>query len=268
MSESNSLVPVDQKSVDFYGDDLTAVRADDGRVYVAINQMCSALGLDAQAQRRRMGRHAVLEKGLKGVAELATPGGPQQAYVLRVDLVPLWLSGVRVSAVKEEIRPKLERYQEEAAAVLWEAFQEGRLTAEPGFEELLQQDTDAVQAYKIAMAVVKLARQQILLEGRLGDTELRLENVEERLTTVEEQLTGTDVVTEAQASQISQAVKAVALVLGKKSGRNEFGACYGEVYRKFQVTSYKMVPRRKFEEVMSFLSEWYQTITGSSEVPF
>jgi hypothetical protein len=267
MSESNPLVSVDQKSVEFYGDELTAVRADDGRVYTSLRHMCQALDVDTTGQRQRIQRHKVLNNGL-GVCKIQTPGGTQDTYVLRVDLVPLWLTGIRTSMVREEIRPKLERYQEEAAAVLWEAFQEGRLTAEPAFDDLLQQDTDAVQAYQIALAVVKLARQQILLEGRLGDTELRLENVEERLTTVEEQLSGADVVTGAQASQISQAVKAVALVLGKQSGRNEFGACYGEVYRKFQVTSYKMVPRRKFEEVMTFLSEWYQTITGGSDVPF
>lgn len=58
-------------------------------------------------------------------------GGMQKAGMLRVDLVPIWLSGVRIQAVKEEIRPKLERFQREAAKVLWEAFQEGHLTADP-----------------------------------------------------------------------------------------------------------------------------------------
>lgn len=264
MAEEKALTPIEQKSVDFYGDDLTAVRASDGRVYAGLTQMCKALGIDPQGQRRRAEGHSVLSKGLKGVDNLSTPGGTQSGYVLRVDLVPLWLSGIRVTAVKEEVRPKLERFQEEAAAVLWEAFQEGRLTADSGFEALLQADTDTVQAYKIAMAIVKLARQQILLEGRVGDTEVRLENVEERLTTIEEQFGGQNVVTEDQASQISQAVKAVALALGKQTGRNEFGACYGEVYRKFNVTSYKMVPRRKFDEVMAFLTEWHQGLVGDS----
>jgi hypothetical protein len=266
MTKSNALTLVEQKSVDFYGDELTAVRASDGRVYVGLTQMCNALGIDPQGQRRRGERHTVLSKGLKGVDKLSTPGGIQSGYVLRVDLVPLWLSGIRAAAVKEEIRPKLERFQEEAATVLWEAFQEGRLTTDTNFEMLLNEDTDTVQAYKMALAIVKLAKQQILLEGRVGDTELRLEDVEERLTTIEEQFTGQDVVTEVQASQISQAVKAVALALGKQSGRNEFGACYGEVYRKFNVTSYKMVPRRKFDEVMAFLTEWHQSLVG--DAPF
>ncbi len=264
MADSKALTPIEQRSVDFYGDDLTAVRANDGRVYAGLTQMCNALGIDAQGQRRRVERHAVLGKGLKGVDNLSTPGGTQSGYVLRVDLIPLWLSGIRVSAVKEELRLKLERYQEEAAAVLWEAFQEGRLTADSRFDELLDQETDTVQAYKMAMAIVKLARQQILLEGRMGDAEIRLDNVEERLTTMEEQTTGQDVVTESQAAQISQAVKAVAIALGKQTGRNEFGACYGEIYRRFNATSYRLLPRKKFDEVMAFLTEWHQSIVGDS----
>lgn len=266
MTKNEHFLLVEQRTLDFYGDILTAVRANDNRIYAGLTQMCNALGLDAQGQRRRLERHTVMSKGLKGVDNLSTPGGIQSGYVLRADLVPLWLSGIRVSAVKEEIRAKLEHFQEEAAAVLWEAFQEGRLTTEPGFEDLLEQNTDAVQAYKMATAIVKLAKQQILLEGRLGDSELRLENVEERLTTLEEQLSGQDVITEAQASQLSQAVKAVAITLGKSTGRNEFGACYGEIYRRFNIASYRQLPRSKFEEAMAFLTEWHQSLV--SDNPF
>jgi len=265
MTKNDQLLPVEQKSIVFYGDDLTAVRANDERIYAGLTQMCNALGIDAQGQRRRIENHAILSKGLKGVDKLSTPGGAQSGYVLRVDLVPLWLSGIRVSAIKEELRPKLERFQEEAATVLWEAFQEGRLTTDTGFEELLKQsDNPSVQAYQMALAIVKLAKQQILLEGRVGDTEIRLDNVEERLTTVEEELSGQDVITEAQASQLSQAVKAVAIALGKQTGKNEFGACYGEIYRKFNITSYRLLPRSKFEEAMNFLTEWHQSLVGES----
>ncbi|MBK8129459.1 MAG: hypothetical protein IPK53_11355 [bacterium] len=72
---------------------------------------------------------------------------------MRVDLVPLWLSGIRTSVIKNPAtREKLESYQREAAAVLWEAFQDGRLTADPTFDELLQHDTPEVQAYKMLRA--------------------------------------------------------------------------------------------------------------------
>jgi hypothetical protein len=257
---SKALISIEQKEVEFYGDELSAVRADDGRIYASIRHMCQALSIDDQGQRQRINRHTILSRGLM-VCKLHTIQGDRDSYVLRADLVPLWLSGIRTSSVNAESRPKLERFQEEAAAVLWEAFQEGRLTADSTFEELLESaDEGLVQAYQMAQAIVQLARNQILLEGRMSQAEYRLDTIEAQLGNPEKQ------VTPDQASQISQAVKAVALALGKKTKRNEFGACYGELYRRYGVTSYKALPAHKFEDALNFLTEWHQNITTG--VPF
>jgi ferritin-like metal-binding protein YciE len=151
---------------------------------------------------------------------------------------------------------------------LAEAFQEGRLTTDPTLDELLKSDSDAVQAYKMLQALVKLARNQILLESQLQTHTVQLADHDERLENIESTLGDTGrLVTPDQASQISQAVKTVAIALGKKSGRNEFGAIYGELYRKFGITGYKMLPARQFEAAMRFLTEWYQELTGEG-LPF
>ncbi|MCI0731524.1 MAG: ORF6C domain-containing protein [Chloroflexi bacterium] len=267
MSDEKALTVVAQRAVTFYGDELIAVKADDEHIYVSVRHMCQALGLSRQAQVRRIKRQEILAEGFKGGAILAPPspegrgGGEQQAGLLRVDLVPLWLTGISLEAVKEEIRPKLERYQREAARVLWEAFQEGRLTADPAFSELLKADTPAVRAYKNALAIVELARNQVIMEARLTDHERRLEAIEAQLGDPGR------TITPEQASQISQAIKAVALVLGKKSGRNEYGGVYGELYRKFGITGYKLLPARRFQEAIDWLDEWHKTVTGQN-IPF
>lgn len=259
MSDERALVPIEQKQVEFYGDELTAVRAEDGHIYAGINQMCGALGIDPQAQRRRMERHAVLAKGL-GVAILATPGGRQHGYVLRADLVPLWLAGIRASMVNEDVRPKLVKFQEEAAVVLWEAFQDGRLTGDPAFDELLQQDTPEVEAYKMIQGMLRLAQNQIILRARLEDHEQRLEAIESQLTAP------THTVTQSQAMQVSQAVKAVAFAMG---GRKEnFQGVYGELYRHYEITSYKLLPANRFEDCMAWLTEWHMKLTGLDKLPF
>lgn len=264
MSEADStLKPVEQREVVFYDDTLTAVRGDDGHVYVAIRQMCDALGLDAQGQNRRINRHVVLAEGLKGVDKLSTPGGPQSAYVLRVDLVPLWLAGIRTKSVREAIRSKLEQYQREAAKVLWEAFQDGRLTADPSFDELLNSDSPAAQAYQMAQAMMRLARQQLLLEAQMESHTAQLGDHEQRLEQIETALGDTGRhITPEQASQLSQAVKTVAMKLGKQTGRNEYGGVYGELYRRFDITSYKQLPAARFQEAMSFMTDWHRTLVG------
>ena len=121
------------------------------------------------------------------------------------------------------------------------------------------------QAYQLAQAVLHMARNQMLMEQRLGG---RMEAVEGRLETIEDALSQPGrMITEDQASQISQAVKAVALAIGKKSGRNEFGAIYGELYRKFGIAGYKQLPARRFQEAMRFLAEWHENVTGGP-LPF
>jgi hypothetical protein len=260
---SNSLEIVQQRTVQFYDDELVAIRADDQQIYVAVRHMCKALGLTTAPQTRRIKRHAILADGYKGVTILVTPGGRQRTGMLRVDLVPLWLTGISTKAVKEEIRPKLEMYQREAARVLWEAFQEGQLTSDLDLDELLAGNSPAAQAYKMASAIMHLARQQLLLEVQLQSQAGQLDDHEERLEQIETTLgdPGRSIMPE-QASQISQAVKAVAMKLSEQSGRNEYGGVYGEFYRKFSITSYKLLPAKRFQEAIDFLTDWHQSLVG------
>lgn len=58
----------------------------------------------------------------------------------------------------------------------------------------------------------------------------------------------------------------MAMKLSKQTGRNEYGAVYGELYRKFGVTGYKQLPAARFQQAMSRLNEWRETIEG--DLPF
>lgn len=102
-----SLVVIEQREVEFYGDELTAVRAADGHIYVSVRHLCDALGLDRAAQVRRIKRQAILLDAYQGGAILTSPsmqgtgGGRQQLGMMRVDVVPLFLTGISVNSVYE-----------------------------------------------------------------------------------------------------------------------------------------------------------------------
>jgi hypothetical protein len=263
VNDEAKLTVVEQREVTFYGDELIAVRAADGQIYVTLPSMCKSLGLSIQAQARRIGRHEVLASGYTKLAIMASLGEQRRHMgVLRADLVPLWLSGLSVNSVRPEMREKITRYQREAAKVLWEAFQEGRLTADPTFDELLASDSPAAQAYKMATAIMRMAQQQLLLEARVDDHSRRIETLEETVGDPGQ------FITPDQATQISQAVKAVAMVMTKRSGSSQYGAVYGEMYRKFRIPSYKQLPASKFQEAMSWLTDWYRQVTAGDDVPF
>jgi ferritin-like metal-binding protein YciE len=273
MPDEKALVPVEQKKVIFYDDEITAVVIQTKvrqEVFVPIRPICAFLGVAWTAQRQRILRDPVLSEELTPVIVTITGTGQQvESLCLPLDYLSGWLFGINATRVKDEVRDQLVRYQRECYKVLSEAFQEGRLTADPVLSELLQIDSEAVQAYKMLQAMVKLARNQILLEAQVGTHTTQLADHGQRLEEIESTLgdTGRNVTPE-QASQISQAVKAVAIALGKQTKKNEFGAIYGELYRKFGITSYKLLPASAFEPAMGWLSEWYQQVADGDDVPF
>jgi hypothetical protein len=197
MSEEKALIPVEQKQVTFYEDEITAVLVETARgreVYVPLRPICELLGIDWPSQRQRISRDAVLSKQLTGVVVITTPdpvtggGGPQTTNCLPLDYLNGWMFGINANRVRPEIKDRLIRYQEECYRVLAEAFREGRLTTEPAFEDLLASDSPAAQAYKMAAAIMHLARQQLVFESQLGmhtaqlaDHETRLEEIEATL---------------------------------------------------------------------------------------
>lgn len=263
MSET-ALVPIEQKLVKFYNDEVIAVRADDGMVYVPIRPVCDNLGITLAGQRERINRDPVLSEAVASVSVTLTQQA-REMLCLPLKFIPGWLFGVNANRVKPELRDNVIRYQRECFDVLSEAFLEGRLTANPSFTELLQTNTPAVQAYKVLQELTRLARSQILLEAQVGHQEIRIDDLEKRLESVEDTIGDVDRhVTPDQASQISQAVKAVAMKLSKASGRNEYGGVYGELYRKFGITSYKQLPAAKFDQAMNWLNEWRESIEGDS----
>lgn len=269
-----ALASIEQKQVLFYDDEITAVLVEESgqrEVYVSLRQLCDLLGVSYQGQIRRINDDPVLSKQVKGVNVTFTPsggrgGGSQTTNCLPIDYLNGWLFGINAKRVKEEVRERLILYQENCYKVLAEAFREGQLTADVSFDDLLQQASrDMVEAYQIAQAIMKLARNQIMLEAQLDDHTQTLADHSRRLETIEADMHQEDrYISENQATQISQAIKAIAIAMGKQTGRNEFGATWGEFYRKFGIAKYRYLPISRFDEAMAWLNEFYQDLTGKS----
>ena len=124
-------------TVDFHGQALLVTRID-GKPAVALRPVCDALGLDWQAQLRRIKRHPVLAKGV-AVTAIPSQGGPQQTICLPLDMLNGWLFGVSAARVKPELRERLIQYQRECFDVLASHFGAGQSTSLPASAELQEQ---------------------------------------------------------------------------------------------------------------------------------
>lgn len=251
---SQALVPVEERVVEFYGDEIKGVVISPhpaGReVFVPVRPLCDFLGVDWSTQRRRILNDAVLSQEVE-TAQVNTAGGLQEMLCLPLDMLNGWLFSINANRVKAEIRERLIRYQKECYRVLSEAFQ--------GIDP---NDPLAI-VEQHGRALITLAREQRELNRQVGETREEVREVVARVVALEDRVAPGQAITEEQAMQISQAVKTVAMKLSKKTGRSEYGPVYGELYRKFSVTSYKLIPAVRFQDAMEFLTEWHEQLSDN-----
>lgn len=263
MSEpTTALVPIQEQKVDFYGDDITAALAEvNGKeqVLVPIRPLCEFLGLNWTGQNQRIKRDLVLSK-IQTVCVMHTVLGPREMICLPLDFLNGWLFGIDAGRVKDELRDKVLRYQMECYRVLAEHFQ----------KEIYRPSTSTsglAQIRDMGLAIAQMAEQQMEMErnvtrahSRLDQAALAFKALDQRVTGIERKLTPGTLITDEQASEVSQAVKALADYLKSKDvSKNHYQAVFSELYRRFSVSSYKNIRADQYAAVLKFLEDWKAT---------
>ena len=265
--------PYEPLVVRFYDDELIAVQDADGTIYTLFAKLCENLGLERTAQIRRVQRHEILKRGLSLVS-VNTSKGSQNVQCLRLDLLPLWLAGIQAGRVKPELQVALMRYQQEAAQVLWHAFGPRMIVTTEGVDDPTDAGIAELQRIaEMARAIASLAEQQLALQrqqqaisgrvDRAGQVVRALQgaivDIHLRLDTLEELVQPSEPISKAQAAQVSQKVKALAELLTRaEPSKNFYQGIFGELYRRFRVSSYTGIPQQQFAAVIAFLDEWEQ----------
>ena len=123
-------------TVEFHGQSLIAVEVE-GKPYVAMRPIVENIGLQWGSQFNRIQRHPVLKSTVFMMTTVAEDGKQREMLCLPLSMLNGWLFGVDVNRVREEIRPKLIRYQTECFDVLYQHFmpkapQPAPYTVQPG----------------------------------------------------------------------------------------------------------------------------------------
>lgn len=259
-AETKAVVPVAQKQVEFYGDELTAVVVDNNgreRIFVPIRPICDFWGVAWDPQRRRILRDPVLSKKIERVTLTVTDSYrtiSREMICLPLDYLNGWLFGITADRVKSEVRDRVIRYQEECYQVLADAFQKGAETA-----EMSPSTTALVQIRETALAVAKLADEQLALTTRLNKAGIVVAGHEKRIRILEQRIDPGNPITDEQAAEVGQKVAALAMFLTERdNSKNHFQGIFSELHRQFKVTSYKLIPIGKYAAVLEFLDTWYE----------
>ncbi|MDP9313820.1 MAG: ORF6C domain-containing protein [Chloroflexota bacterium] len=265
MLHSDVSMPQAQRTIDFYGDPITVAVMPNDEVYVPLRPIAEFLGLDWSSQLQRIRRDDVLERRVTTLVITTTDDSRREMICLPLDLLPGWLFGITASRVRPEIAPKLTRYREECFRVLWRAYQADALAA-VGAREAAPA-TGLAHLRDLGFAMAHMAEQQLALEQKVMTQDVRLDRAatlfrhfDQRLLAVEEQVHPAAFITEAQAAELSQRVKAVVTELTRHNpGPVHYQTVFGELYRRFRITSYKRLSQGQFEEAMQFLDNMLPT---------
>ncbi len=271
MTDTPVLTPLEERTVDFYGDAIMAFALDiaGGReIYVPLRPLCEYLGLSWNAQRERIHRDPVLDEALRfaRVTRANSPGGDPNVLCLPLEYLPGWLFGISTNRVRPELQEKILRYRRECFRVLWRAFQAEALAVvqhEPAADVVRTSaaSADLVHLRELGLAVAQLADQQLAMEQqvhlRLDRAALVIKNIERRLSDVEEQTGPEAYITDDQAAHLSTEIKALAQLLSTRDRtKNHYQGVFSELYRRFGVSSYKLVSREQYPAVLAFLDAW------------
>jgi hypothetical protein len=264
MAEKNAvaLIPRTTREVTFYGDVLLVALV--GEVpYVAIRPIAEFIGLEWSSQRLRIQRDAILHEESRLVVMTGADGKQREMFSLPLELLPGWLFGVTPSKARPEYKEKLTQYRRDCFRVLWRAFQTDLVQYSPGATTV----SPLAEVRGLALAVAQMAEQQMELQAQVITTNEKIDqaivivgDLERRLKTVEQTTSTTSAITNTQATEISNRVKALAELLTRTHpGKNHYQGIFGELYRRFGVSSYKLIRQEQYQAVLDFLERWRKT---------
>jgi hypothetical protein len=268
MADDKALVPVEEQTVDFYGDAITTALVEvNGRttMYVPIKPISDYLGLTWSGQFERIQRDPVLSEVVTVIrlTRITATGGVPGSLCLPIEYLNGWLFGINASRVKSELREKIIRYQRDCYHVLWEAFKPA--VSSPQDIESTQGTQSLEHIREMGLAIARMAEQQIEMEQRLNKAAQVFTGFDRRLTAVEKKLSPAMLISDDQAATISSTVKALAELMTTKEGnKNHYQGIFSELYRRFGVSSYKNIRLDHYEQVLRFLENWRQTLSKES----
>ncbi len=263
-----ALIPTATREVTFYGDVLLVALVND-IPYVAIRPITESLGLEWGSQYNRIKRDEVLSEEARLVVMTGADGKQREMFGLPLEFLPGWLFGVSPSRARPEYAPKLTRYRRDCFRVLWRAFSAELTSRAPAATPA----SALTQVRDIALAVAQMAEQQMELQSQMVTANEKIDqavtavgDLERRMKDVEQRISPKSAITNEQASHISNQVKALAEMLTRRDphGKNYYQSIFGELYRRFGVSSYKLIRQEQYQSVLDFLERWRQTAQKQS----
>lgn len=252
--------PTETLIVTFFELPVLAARAPDGRIFLAIRDLCAAVGLSRESQMRRLRADPDLSVGLQ-TFRVQTAGGAQPQDFLLLEHVPLWVSGVTRRKATPEIQERLRFLKLFIIGHVHDAIA-GAAGLPAGSSSNIE-DLRDLERYDAAIQGIA-ARTQALEESQSKARGAWREH-EERIRRLEEQIRSMLRITPAQRGVIYDQVHMWAHARAEREGVPFGGAiarCWAALKHRFTVAKYEDIPATQYEECLRFIRQSYAQDTG------
>ncbi|NNJ12758.1 hypothetical protein EKD04_020745 [Chloroflexales bacterium ZM16-3] len=254
--------PIETLVVTFFDIPVLAARSPDGRIFLAIRDLCTSVGLSRESQMRRLRTDPDLSIGLQ-TFRIETAGGPQPQEFLLLEHVPLWISGVTRRKATPDIQDRLRFLKLFIIGHVHDAI--AQAAGLPAGSSRNIEDLRDLERYDTAIQGIA-ARTEALEESQ-GKARTAWREHEGRIRRLEEQIRSMLRLSPTQRGTIYEQVHAWGRARADREGI-PFGAaiakCWGTLKARFTVAKYEDIPAAQYEECLRFIRQSYAEETGES----
>lgn len=110
------------KAVDFNGTAIAVITDEEGKQWVSVRHVCTALGVDEEPQRKKLRKSP--EFSCRHREATGPDGKNYSMFCIAAEHAHLWVAGISAAKIKPEIREQFIAFKHECANTLYNHFQQ------------------------------------------------------------------------------------------------------------------------------------------------
>ncbi|MCB2160566.1 phage antirepressor N-terminal domain-containing protein [bacterium] len=263
--------PKEESIITWQGKELQTVVLGDPIPYVSVSSFCKAFGIDAANQRRRLNRNSWFIDYVR-LVNVTTAGGPQASLCLRVDALPTFMIGIGVEGISDpEDQALFRTFMDESSAVLAEHWGLGemgelRFLREQIARMAAESDSDPEERLpaneRLDRVEAMIAEMRADIESRLGTMRSIFTELREDYRAVSKMVSPKGKVArigdEGNEGLLADVKSRVDLLARLKTIHFREDRPYPSIWNYVNmsiagVTTYRMIPVEKYQEVVDWL---------------
>ncbi len=259
--------PREQLPITLFENVVLAVRADDARIYLSLRDLCEALGLAVNPQRRRI----LLDEELRLVSFRVQSGGQFRTMdFLLLENVSTWLLSVQRRRVNAKAQERFSYVKTYLVTAVQRAFAE--LTGLPAGPSSAIEDLGELDRIDQAFTqFAELARRQGVIEqsqdrarGAYRDLRTILDELRDRMQALERRLDAT--FSPSQRGTVYHMVQRWGAARAEHGTNLTPGTAirksWAELNEAFNVGTYTDLPAARYDEIVRYIKDRYRAVTG------